>query len=79
MPLIVVSNRLPVSLSKGGELVRSSGGLVSALSSLDEPFLWVGATGGEALEKSALAAQGCIGVAIPTSLYNTYYVRAPHF
>jgi hypothetical protein len=77
MPLIVVSNRLPLSLSKGREVVRSSGGLVSALSSLSHPFLWVGATGGEALPQASLAAEGCIGVDIPSPLYNTFYVRRP--
>ena len=62
--LIVVSNRLPVSLSTTGELTRSSGGLVSALSSLSTPFLWVGSLGSgggvDEAAKASLAASGCL-------------------
>ena len=77
--LIVVSNRLPVSLSTTGELTRSSGGLVSALSSLSTPFLWVGSLGSgggvDEAAKASLAASGCLAVEMPEKVYEAYYVR----
>ncbi len=79
--LIVVSNRLPVSLSPAGELTRSSGGLVSALSSLSAPFLWVGSLGSggsvDEAAKASLAASGCLAVEMPEKVYEAYYVSAP--
>jgi trehalose 6-phosphate synthase/phosphatase len=44
MTLIIVSNRLPFSLNKNGEIKQSSGGLVSAISGIsdDIPKKWVG-------------------------------------
>jgi trehalose-6-phosphate synthase len=79
--LIVVSNRLPVSLSPAGELTRSSGGLVSALSSLSTPFLWVGSLGSggsvDEAAKASLAASGCLAVEMPEKVYEAYYVSAP--
>ena len=55
MPLIVISNRLPVTLVPShepggvGDFVRSSGGLASALAVLHntQPFTWVGWLGSE--------------------------------
>jgi trehalose 6-phosphate synthase len=41
--LVVVANRLPVTLTDDGRMVRSPGGLVSALSSIsDDHMQWVG-------------------------------------
>jgi trehalose 6-phosphate synthase/phosphatase len=48
--LIIVANRLPVTLStEDGEvqLKRSSGGLVTALKGMNQPFKWVGWLGSE--------------------------------
>ena len=41
--LVVVANRLPVTITADGRMVRSPGGLVSALSSMsDDHMQWVG-------------------------------------
>lgn len=49
--LIIVSNRLPITLTKldSGEYYfqRSSGGLVTAISGMDREFKWVGWLGTE--------------------------------
>ena len=76
--LLIVSNRLPVSCGSDGTLVRSSGGLVSALSSLTEPYHWVGCLGAEppcmATAQASLRAQSCSAVEMPIALYNSYYL-----
>lgn len=77
--LIVVSNRLPLT-QKSGVWMRSSGGLVSALSSLKHPFTWVGClplpdddtTSSSQISKD-LQTQGCVPVFLSNNLYNSAY------
>lgn len=83
--LIVVSNRLPVTLSRDDDgtwnFTVSSGGLVMALEGVKHniPFVWVGWTGKEvdldeqdALRKKFLA-DNCIPVFLNESEANLYY------
>ena len=78
--LIVVSNRLPLT-QKGGAWVRSSGGLVSALSSLKHPFTWVGCfplnddddKASSTQVTKDLEKQGCVPVFMSNTLYNSSY------
>ena len=84
---IIVSNRLPVSVSRGksGELVfeSSSGGLATAMSSLEaDNKLWVGwpginaetLTDNERIEiTEELQKQGCFPVFLTASEVDLYY------
>lgn len=79
---IFVSNRLPFSVGVNGELIRGSGGLVSALLgvSLEKPFYWMGLETSknqcEMLKKSSSNIQHNLviePVIINKDLYNDYY------
>lgn len=68
--LIVVSNRLPLTYSQTSKtFVKSSGGLVSALSPLPQKT-WVGYLGSS---PSTPLPQGLVAVCMPPTLYDTYY------
>jgi trehalose 6-phosphate synthase/phosphatase len=83
--LIVVSNRLPVSITEeedGSFSCRmSSGGLVAGLAGLRKTFdfVWVGWPGlhaeGERRRKieAVLRGQGCLPVWLPETIMNAYY------
>ncbi|MCX4240240.1 bifunctional alpha,alpha-trehalose-phosphate synthase (UDP-forming)/trehalose-phosphatase [Paraliomyxa miuraensis] len=82
--LIIVSNRLPVQLDDRGGLVRSTGGLTSAMRGLGEvPHRWVGwpgqlsssaADGREALTRRLREEQGCEPVFIDDEVaYEQFY------
>src|SRR5687768_12780304 len=90
--LFVVSNRLPFSVQRGPdgpELVASSGGLVTALSSYlerrrrEEPgldFVWAGWAGGDvtaeelpAVREKALREHGAYPIALPAEEMEQFY------
>lgn len=78
--LITVSNRLPVQLNTEGALVRSSGGLASAMSALDhDDQLWVGWPGQlDASRQGGIATrlrdeQGCVPVFLDDDLFEPFY------
>lgn len=84
MRLIVVSNRLPVTVKKDGNgysFKQSSGGLVTALSGLQKvsSFVWIGWTGMEVPpeDKSSVMSQlkelNCVPVFISDNLAKQYY------
>ncbi|XAM00632.1 bifunctional alpha,alpha-trehalose-phosphate synthase (UDP-forming)/trehalose-phosphatase [Phycisphaeraceae bacterium D3-23] len=78
--LITVSNRLPVQLNDQGQLVRSGGGLASAMSALDHADqLWIGWPGqidgsrqGE-LAQRLRDEQGCVPVFLDDDLFEAFY------
>jgi trehalose 6-phosphate synthase/phosphatase len=81
--LIIVSNRLPVTIAVDGATQKSSGGLVSALAGVapDEYAMrWLGWPGREVAqgEQATVAAalereQGCTPVFLPESLARDFY------
>src|SRR5579872_842878 len=82
--LIIASNRLPsvVSLHEGRvSLEASSGGLVAALRTVEQPHLWVGWPGTvvpaelEAPVAAALAAESCRPIFLTASEEHDFYER----
>lgn len=78
--LITVSNRLPVQLNAEGTLVRSGGGLASAMSALDHPDqLWIGWPGQldtarqDELTWRLREEQGCVPVYLDDELFEPFY------
>jgi trehalose 6-phosphate synthase/phosphatase len=84
-PLLIASNRLPVTveLAEDGQIATSpsAGGLVSALRGLDEPHLWVGWPGAVVPEPSeadvveALRPEGLYPVFLSEAEADGYYTR----
>lgn len=81
--LIIVSNRLPVTLGEDGSVRKSSGGLVAALEGLPageyEP-IWLGWPGREVAESDRTGVErdlqtnhACTPVFIPDELANAHY------
>jgi len=78
--LITVSNRLPVQLTAEGTLVRSGGGLASAMSALDhDDQLWIGwpgqldASRQDEMAKRLRDEQGCVPVYLDDELFEPFY------
>ncbi|PIQ29192.1 hypothetical protein COW36_17610 [bacterium (Candidatus Blackallbacteria) CG17_big_fil_post_rev_8_21_14_2_50_48_46] len=80
MRWIIVSNRLPLSITAEGQLSRASGGLVTALSGVhnDADQLWVGLAPGDMTpeqwaELEPASTQGYFPVFIEAELYDRSY------
>lgn len=86
MKLIVVSNRLPLTVTKNGSdfiYHKTSGGLVTGIESLAAhlDFIWIGSIGGidlnesesEKLTKECWEQYKCIPVVLSTQLNDAYY------
>lgn len=81
--LIVISNRLPVSVEKteeGWKFKMSSGGLVAALSGLKMSFVWIGWPGcwipeeeQEEFKKQLYEQEKCIPVFLDDKLADEHY------
>lgn len=78
--LYIVSNRLPITITKSGSTYSyqmSSGGLVSALSGLKIPFTWMGWPGIQVDNKPEvereLALRNCIPVYLSSSIADAHY------
>lgn len=82
--LIVISNRLPISVEKneegGWNFKLSSGGLVAALSGLKMSFVWIGWPGTwipeeeqEEFKKQLYEQQKCIPVFLDDKLADEHY------
>lgn len=86
MKLIVVSNRLPLTVSKkdgGFNYNKTSGGLVTGIESLSShmKFIWIGSIGGTDMSQEdmdqvthdCLDQFGCFPVFLSPELYDRYY------
>ncbi|KAL0234875.1 hypothetical protein GEMRC1_001460 [Eukaryota sp. GEM-RC1] len=77
---VVVSNRLPITLDAQGSVKPGSGGLATALGSIDESRrLWIGYIGTESEEdlsleaRTQLADHNYVPVHIDNAIYDLYY------